>query len=384
MMINSKEMLMQDYQTYYEGKTVLVTGGAGSIGTNLVRTLAELKVKQVIVLDDLSAAYEWNIPSLPNVLFVKGSVTDEVALKRVFNLRPQIVYHLSAFFANQNSVDYPQKDLVVNGLGTLLVFQYCQLTGVERVVYASSGCSIYGSAAPLPLKEEFMSMHLTTPYQITKMLGELYANFLYNHYGLRVVKTRFFNSYGPGEVPGQYRNVIPNFIFWALSGLPLPFTGTGSETRDFTYVMDIVDALLRAGYFEKALGQEMNIASGAETNILQMAERINGLIRNKAGIVRAPARVWDTKKRLLASIDRARELIGYEPKMNFDHGLENTIQWFKDNWENIRRDADFPPGSSSAVQGVVVQRQFQKSEGEGGGAVSAERDHENPCHFPLL
>ncbi len=347
---------MQDYQAHYEGKTVLVTGGAGSIGTNLVRTLAELKVRQVIILDDLSAGYRWNIPSLANVLFVQGSVTDELALKRVFNLRPQIVYHLAAFFANQNSVDYPQKDLMVNGLGTLLVYQYSQLVGVERVVYASSGCSIYGSAAPLPLKEEFMSMHLTTPYQITKMLGELYANFLYNHYGLRVVKTRFFNSYGPGEVPGQYRNVIPNFIFWALSGMPLPFTGTGGETRDFTYVMDIVDALLRAGYFEKALGREMNIASGSETNILQMAEHINAITGNKAGIARAPARVWDTKKRLLASIDRAKELIGYEPKMDFDRGLENTIQWFEDNLADIRRDADFPPGSSAAVQGVVVQR----------------------------
>jgi nucleoside-diphosphate-sugar epimerase len=85
-------------------------------------------------------------------------------------------------------------------------------------------------------------MHLTTPYQITKMLGELYGNFFHHHYGLPIVKTRFFNSYGPGEVPGQYRNVIPNFIFWALSGLPLPFTGSGEETRDFTYVMDIVDA----------------------------------------------------------------------------------------------------------------------------------------------
>ena len=201
-----------------------------------------------------------------------------------------------------------------------------------------------------------MSMHLTTPYQITKMLGELYANFLHNHYGMRVVKTRFFNSYGPGEVPGQYRNVIPNFIFYARSGLPLPFTGSGGETRDFTYVLDIVDALLRAGYFEKALGQEMNIASSKETNILEMAKLINELTGNKAGIVHAPSRVWDTKKRLLASIDRAKELIGYEPKTDFDHGLENTIQWFKNNWENVLRDADFPPGSSAAVQGVLVKR----------------------------
>ena len=347
---------MKDYQEFYKGKTVLITGGAGAIGSNLTRAIAELNAQRVIVLDDLSAAYEWNIPSLPNVLFVKGSVTDEVALKRVFTPRPDIVYHLAAFFANQNSVDYPQRDLMTNGLGTLLIFQYAQMCGTERVVYASSGCSIYGSVAPLPLKEDFMSMHLTTPYQITKMLGELYANFFFHHYGLPVVKTRFFNSYGPGEVPGQYRNVIPNFIFWALSGLPLPFTGTGEETRDFTYVMDIVDALLRAGYSKKAIGQEMNIASGCETNILEMAEHINDLTGNKAGIVRVEPRVWDTKKRLLASIDQARGLLGYEPKTTFENGLRITIQWFRDHWNDICRDAEFPPGMSAAVGGVVVKK----------------------------
>jgi len=345
---------MDAYRKDIEGKTVLITGGAGAIGSNLARAVAELKAKTVIVLDDLSAGYEWNIPSLPNVLFVKGSVTDEVVMKRVFAGRPDIVYHLAAFFANQNSVDYPQRDLMTNGMGTLLVFQYAQMCGTGRVVYASSGCSIYGHAAPLPLKEEFMSMHLTTPYQITKMLGELYANFFHHHYGLPVVKTRFFNSYGPGEVPGQYRNVIPNFIFRALSGLPLPFTGSGEETRDFTYVTDIVDALLRAGYFDRAVGQEMNIASGMEVNILKMAERINELTGNTGGIVRVERRVWDTKKRLLACVDRARDLLGYEPKMEFDCGLQTTIQWFRNHWEEIRRDAEFPPGMSAAARGIVV------------------------------
>lgn len=347
---------MEDYKKHYEGKIVLITGGAGAIGSNLARTIAELKARTVIVLDDMSAAYAWNIPSLPNVLFVKGSVTDEVALKRVFMLKPEVVYHLAAFFANQNSVDFPQRDLMTNGLGTLLIYQYAQMSGVGRVIYASSGCSIYGSAAPLPLKEEFMSMHLTTPYQITKMLGELYANFFYHHYNLPVVKTRFFNSYGPGEVPGQYRNVIPNFIYWALLGLPLPFTGSGEETRDFTYAMDIVDALLRAGYYEQALGQEMNIASGQEVKILQLAERINELTGNTAGIVRAERRVWDTKTRLLASVDRAKELLGYESSIEFEQGLANTIQWFRDHWDDIRRDAEFPPGMSSATRGIVVKR----------------------------
>jgi len=282
---------MDSYRENIRSKVVLITGGAGAIGSNLTRAVAELQAKAVVVLDDLSASYEWNIPALPNVLFVQGSVQDEVVLKRVFSEKPDIVFHLAAFFANQNSVDYPERDLSTNGIGTLRVFEYCALAGVERVIYASSGCSIYGSAAPLPLREEFVSLHLTTPYQITKMLGELYANFFYHHHGLRVVKTRFFNSYGPGEVPGQYRNVIPNFIYKALCKQPLPFTGTGEETRDFTYVADIVDALLRAAYVEGALGKEMNIASGKETSILDMAQQINQLVGNSAGIHRAQRRI---------------------------------------------------------------------------------------------
>lgn len=347
---------MEDYKKHYEDKVVLVTGGAGAIGSNLTRALAELSVKTVIVLDDLSAAYEWNIPALSNVLFVKGSVTDEMALKRVFNEKPDMVFHLAAFFANQNSVDYPQRDLLVNGMGTLLIFQYAQMTQVQRLVYASSGCSIYGATAPLPLTEDFMSMHLTTPYQITKMLGELYANFFHHHHGLAVVKTRFFNSYGPGEVPGQYRNVIPNFIYKALRGEPLPFTGAQNASRDFTYVDDIVDALLRAGYVAEAVGQEMNIASGVETRILDMAVRINELTGNSAGVVTAAKRVWDTKNRLLASIDRAKSLLGYQPKMNFDEGLKTTIAWFQEHWAEIQRDAEFPPGMSSATRQVHPRR----------------------------
>jgi len=346
---------MEDFQKHFENKVVLVTGGAGAIGSNLVRAVAGLKARTVVILDDMSAAYKWNVPSLANVLFVSGSVTDEVMLKRVFAMKPDIVYHLAAFFANQNSVDYPQRDLITNGLGTLLVYQYAQLCRTERVVYASSGCSIYGSAAPLPLKEDFMSMHLTTPYQITKMLGELYGNFFHHHYNLPIVKTRFFNSYGPGEVPGQYRNVIPNFIYYAMSGLQLPFTGSGEETRDFTFVGDLVDALLRAGYYDRAIGQEMNIASGRETRILDMAERVNELTGNKAGIRRVEARVWDTKKRLLASVERAKDLLGYEPRKDFDQGLRETVEWFRKNWEEIRRDAEFPPGMSSAARGVVVK-----------------------------
>ncbi len=170
----------------------------------------------VIVLDDLSSGQLWNVPSSPNLLFVKGSILDEVILKRFFE-RPQIMFHLAAFFANQNSVDHPARDLMVNGMGTLRMLEYSVLTGVERFIYASSGCAIYGSEMPLPLKEDFITMRLSTPYQITKMLGELYCNFFHHHYGLKVVKPRFFNSFGPEEVPGQYgsvKNSVSHYVAW--------------------------------------------------------------------------------------------------------------------------------------------------------------------------
>jgi UDP-glucose 4-epimerase len=335
---------MTDYLEPYKNKVVLVTGGAGAIGSNLCRALAKLGA-QVLVLDDLSSAERWNVPPLPGVLFIEGDILDEIKLKRVFFERPHVIFHLAAFFANQNSVDHPERDLMVNGMGTLRVLEYAVLTGVERFVYASSGCSIYGSSAPLPLKEEFISLHLSSPYQITKMLGELYCNFFHNHHGLHVVKPRFFNSYGPGEVPGQYRNVIPNF-----KGLPLPITGSGEETRDFTYVGDVVDGLLRAGAMESAVGKEFNLASGQETRIADLANLVNEVTGNEAGVRFAQRRKWDTKSRLLASIDRARELIGYEPRTPFEEGLRRTVQWFRDNWKQIDRSARFGPGVSAAVR----------------------------------
>jgi UDP-glucose 4-epimerase len=312
--------------------------------------LADADAGLVIILDDLSSGYTWNIPKRPNLMFVNGSVTDEVCLKRVFFEKPEYVFHLAAFFANQNSVDYPERDLSVNGLGTLRMLEYSLFANVKRFVYASSGCSIYGSAAPLPLTEEYMSLNLSSPYQITKMLGELYCNFFLNHYQLPVVKTRFFNSYGPGEVPGQYRNVIPNFIYWAVKGEPLPLTGTGEETRDFTFVEDLVDGLLRAGYFEKAIGQEMNLASEHETRIIDLANMVNKMVGNSAGIAFAKRRKWDTKSRLLASVNRARTLLGYEPKTQFAEGMGKTIAWFKENWKPIELSASFGPGISSAVR----------------------------------
>jgi nucleoside-diphosphate-sugar epimerase len=325
----------------FKGKTVLVTGGAGMIGSNLVQTLTKLDTELIIILDDLSSSYEWNIPKDPRITFLKGSILDDEKLKTVFKHKPEIVYHLAAHFANQNSVDYPEKDLMVNGMGVLKVLEHANEIGVERFVYASSGCGMYGPSCRMPFEEHDISLKLYTPYQVTKLLGELYTNYFYNLYGLPIVNTRFFNAYGPGEVPGRYRNVIPNFFYWAMQKQPLPITGTGDETRDFTYVGDIVDSLLASAYYKEAVGEAINIGTGKEICIRDLAEWVNQLTGNPSGIVFEEKRDWDKKPRLLASIEKARKILGYEPGMDFREGLKQVHAWFKENWENIKKSADF-------------------------------------------
>lgn len=345
---------MDNYKSYYKGKTILITGGAGAIGCNLTRELSKLDAKRIIVLDDLSSAELWNIPNKKNVQFIHGSVVDQNELKRVFNLKPTIVFHLAALFANQNSLDYPEKDLEVNGLGTLRTLQFASMSGkIERFVYASSGCSIYGSHEQLPLTEERISLFHTTPYQITKMLGELYCNFFFHQYGLPIVSTRFFNSYGPGEIPGQYRNVIPNFIYWALLEKPLVITGNPKATRDFSWVLDLVDALLRSGYHKEAIGEAYNLSGGKEIEIGHLAEKIIKYSGSKSNIIIGSKRKWDTKDRVLASTEKAFRLIGFKPSMDFDEGLKFTIAWMKDNWDNIKLSAKFGPGISSANIDII-------------------------------
>ena len=332
---------MEDPSEAFRRKSILVTGGAGAIGSNLAQALTEFDVNRIFVLDNLSSSYEWNVPRNPKIQFLKGDILDEKDLAQAFQGSPEIVYHLAAHFANQSSVDSPELDLRVNGLGILKILEQAHRTGVDRFIYASSGCGIYGSDTPMPFSEEYVSMDLYTPYQVTKMLGELYTNMFQNLYDLPVVNARFFNSYGPGEVPGKYRNVIPNFFYWAMQERPLPITGTGEETRDFTYVGDIVNGLLACASTDKAVGEAINLATGREIRILDLANWVNELTRNKAGIVFKERRNWDKKNRLLASIEKARRVLHYEPKMDFKDGLKQVHVWFEKNWTNIQKSAEF-------------------------------------------
>jgi len=338
-----RQMHLKEIYDAFSDKKIFVTGGAGFIGSNLVKYLVEkTNVSKVIVLDDLSSGHDWLLPNDDRVILVKGSILDEEKLKRCFLEKPDIVFHLAAHFANQNSVEHPETDLLVNGLGTLKVLQYASIANVSRFIYASSGCSVYGHDAPLPFREDMPpTLHYDTPYQIHKLLGELYCNYFHFYYKLPIVNLRFFNVYGPGEVPGRYRNVIPNFIYWALNKKPLPITGTGEETRDFTYVEDIVEGCLRAAIIPEAVGEAFNLASEKETKIIDLAKMINKLTGNDAGIIFKPKRSWDRSIRRRAAIEKAKRMLGYRPKVDIREGLRRTVKWFKENWDSIVQLAKF-------------------------------------------
>ena len=311
------------------------------VGSNLTRKLADLGAEKVIILDNMSSAYHWNIPDRDAIQFVQGDILSDEDLKRVFKEKPDYVYHLAAHFANQNSVDEPETDLMVNGIGILKVLEHAQLTGVDRFIYSSSGCGVYGLESKMPFEEHDISISLHTPYQVTKLLGELYTNYFHNLYDVPIVNARFFNVFGPGEVPGKYRNVIPNFFYWAMNGQPLPITGEGTETRDWTFVDDICNGLLAMAIEEEAIGEAINLGSGQDHRVIDMANRVNELSGNEAGIEFKERRNWDAKTKLLSSIEKAKDILGYKPTVSFDDGLVKVHDWFETNWDNIQESAEF-------------------------------------------
>ena len=332
---------MEDVYSKYEDKVVLITGGAGCVGSNLSRKISELNAKKVIILDNMSSAYEWNIPKAKNVSFIKGDILDDEMLKRAFKEKPDYVFHLAAHFANQNSVDNPETDLMINGIGILKVLQYAHISNVKRFVYSSSGCGVYGLESKMPFEEHDISISLHTPYQVTKLLGELYTNYFHNLYDLPIVNARFFNVFGPGEVPGKYRNVIPNFMHWSMNSLPLPITGDGSETRDWTYVDDIINGLLAMGIKEEAVGEAINLGSGKDQRVIDMANMVNKVTGNESGVAYMERRDWDVKTKLLSSIDKAKKLLDYKPQMKFEDGIEKVHEWFVENQDDINKSAEY-------------------------------------------
>ncbi|TKX67642.1 NAD-dependent epimerase/dehydratase family protein [Halorubrum sp. GN11GM_10-3_MGM] len=325
--------------TEFQDSSILVTGGAGAIGSNLVTELLTYDPKEVVVLDDFSSGYRWLLPTDDALTIVEGSVLNDEKLKRVYKRDLDYVFHLAAHFANKNSVDHPETDLQVNGLGTLKTLEYAQMQDLDRYVYASSGCGIYGGDAEIPYEEDDFTIDHGTPYQITKQVGEMYAKYFNNLYDLPVANARFFNSFGPGEVPGKYRNVIPNFFYWARHGRPLPITGDGTETRDWTYVGDIVDGLLRMAVAEDAIGESFNLATGQDTEVIEMAQMINERVNDSAGIDFMERRDWDDKPEIVGSIEKSQRILDYEPTTSFADGLDEVHEWFEANSDRIEAAA---------------------------------------------
>lgn len=312
----------------YAGKRILVTGGAGAIGSNLVKHLSKNDC-EIVVIDNLDSGYRENIEGIERVEFLEASILDDGVMEKAFSKGADVVFHLAALFANQNSVEHPVEDLKTNGLGTLKVLQHAQKAGCERFVYSSSSC-VYGNQSG-KLNEEKIVGKFDTPYAITKLLGEHYVNFFHEYHGINAVILRYFNTYGPGERAGKYRNVIPNFLKLALEGNHLTITGTGNETRDFTFVGDTIEATYLAGIEKKAIGETINIGSGEETKIIDLAKKINAITDNRAGVVFKEKRDWDNISRRVADIGKAKKLLGYKPKYSINDGLKLTLDWFREN-----------------------------------------------------
>jgi nucleoside-diphosphate-sugar epimerase len=304
---------------------ILVTGGAGAIGSNLVNHLLSNQHK-VMVIDDLSSGSRDNLNA--QSVFFQGSILDDDLLENIFTKNNiEYVFHLAALFANQNSVQHPEKDLMINGLGTLKILEKSKLYDVKKVIYTSSSC-VYGNTMEME-EDKPLTGKLDTPYAITKLLGEQYCKFYSDFHGLSTVIVRLFNSYGPGEKPGIYRNVIPNFFYRAMKGESLVITGTGEETRDFTFVEDVTSSLCKVCFQITKAGEIFNLGSGRQTSIQELVELINKMTGNTAEIIYHSRRTWDHVLHRVANIEKSKSVLGYKPEISIDEGLIKTYNWLK-------------------------------------------------------
>ena len=296
------------------GKNILVTGGLGAIGSYLVNKISN--DNRVIILDNMSSGNLNNIKEISKIKLYKHDLRDIEIIDEIFEkYNIDIVFHLAANFANQNSVDRPILDCEINAKGTLNLLLQSQKANIKKFIYASSS-GVYGSMENGMVEAKVGE--LETPYYIHKLLGEYYCNYFHNQYGLNTVNIRIFNSYGPGELNGIYRNVIPNFFVNAIHQQPLTITGSGLETRDFTYVGDIVDGLISACIKSKSNGETINLGSGKENKIIDLANKIITISKSSSNIVYQNRRSWDKVKNRKAIIKKAKSLLDWEPKVNID------------------------------------------------------------------
>jgi UDP-N-acetylglucosamine/UDP-N-acetyl-alpha-D-glucosaminouronate 4-epimerase len=304
---------------------VLVTGGAGFIGSNLVRGLLDIG-ERVRVLDDLSTGRAENLDGvLDGVDLVHGDIRVPETVRWATE-GAEVVYHLAALPSVARSVADPLPTHRVNVDGTLNLLQAALAAGVRRVVYASSS-SVYGDTPTLP-KHEDMPVSPLSPYAASKLAGEAYCRAFATAYGLETTGLRFFNVFGPRQDPGsEYAAVVPTFITAMLDGRSPQIFGDGTQSRDFTFVGNVVQACQLAAAAPPAAGQVMNVGCGARTSLLELVGELNDLLGTRIEPSFSEPRTGDVRHSE-AAIARAEELIGYRPAVGVREGLAETVEWF--------------------------------------------------------
>ncbi|HXU90787.1 MAG TPA: NAD-dependent epimerase/dehydratase family protein [Methylomirabilota bacterium] len=321
------------------GARLLVVGGAGFVGSNLVHAALADGCDTIVIVDNFLSAERANVPADRRVELVEGSIADDAILTRLGD-RFDYVFHLATYHGNQSSIADPLADHDNNLITTLKLYERLKSwRRLRKVVYAASGCTLAAHTweqAEATTEDGAVPFDLDSPYQISKVVGEFYSVFYHRQHGLPVVRARFQNVYGPREVLGAgqwrgtaatvWRNVTPSFVYRALKGLPLQLDNGGQASRDFIYVDDIVRGLFACAEHGEA-GDVYNIASGVETSILALAELVNRLTGNPAPLEFRPPRPWDHSGKRFASTEKAKRALGFSAEVDLATGLERTVEW---------------------------------------------------------
>jgi len=308
----------------FEGRRVLVTGGAGFIGSNLVRRLL-LEGARVTVLDDLFTGRLENLPA-DGFDFVEGSVCDAALVNRVVP-EHEIVFHAAARNIVVSTRD-PREDFATNIGGTLNVLMAVKdhPGRVRRVVYTSS-TSVYGNPRHLPISEDD-HLSLLTPYAVSKLGGENYCMAFYESYGLPTTAVRYSNVFGPGQDPANpYCGVVAKFIEALFEARPPIIHGDGDQTRDFTFITDAVAATVLAGTSDRALGEVFNVGTGMETRVNELAALLIRITGSGVTPQHSDRRDVDNIRRRVVNIEKTRRTLRWLPEVTLESGLRQTVEW---------------------------------------------------------